>query len=137
VKRDVSLSQTEKEAIVLARRGQGRFRSNVLLIEKACRITGITNPTLLVASHIKPWRSCETALERLDGHNGLALAQHVDFLFDRGLLTFSDCGQLIISPRLLQGDRELVSLQNPKQAMNFSDKQKSYLQHHRQNTLLP
>jgi hypothetical protein len=31
----------------------------------------------LVASHIKPWRSCDNS-ERLSGVNGLLLSPHVD-----------------------------------------------------------
>jgi len=49
----------------------------------------------LVASHIKPWRHAEND-ERLNRHNGLMLAPHADFLFDRGFISFSD-GRLLIS----------------------------------------
>ncbi|HEX3367894.1 HNH endonuclease signature motif containing protein [Phenylobacterium sp.] len=63
-------------------------------------ITGITNPTLLIASHIKPWRLCATSNERLDGMNGLLLTPDADLLFDRGFISFKDDGETLVSPRV-------------------------------------
>jgi len=88
IKADLTLDQTVRESVIQARRGQGKFRANVEATERACRLTGITNPTLLIASHIKPWRLCDTAGERLDGMNGLLLSPDADLLFDRGFITF-------------------------------------------------
>jgi putative restriction endonuclease len=107
---DVGLDKTEKEAVIKARRGQGKFRSNVEMIEKQCRLTMITNPSLLIASHIKPWRSCETAGERLDGMNGLLLTPDADLLFDRGFITFQDDGEVRISPRFDNEDLRRLGL---------------------------
>lgn len=70
IQRDISLDETVREQLVRARRGQGVFRKRVLNFEPICRITGLATPTLLIASHIKPWRACGTAAERLDGANG-------------------------------------------------------------------
>ena len=53
---DGTLSRTEAEAVIKARKGQGVFRRNVELIEPLCRITGLKDRRLLIASHIKPWR---------------------------------------------------------------------------------
>jgi putative restriction endonuclease len=94
VQNDPGLDQTTRRAVVEARRGQGRFRQNVESIELKCRITGVTDPRLLRASHIKPWRSCMTSAERLDGNNGLLLCPNADHLFDRGYISFEDDGQL-------------------------------------------
>lgn len=69
---DLTLDDTLRRSVIQARRGQGKFRANVEAIERCCRLTGVSNPTLLIASHIKPWRLCKTAEERLDGANGLA-----------------------------------------------------------------
>ena len=71
---------TEKRQVVLARRGQGKFRERVSKIEHACRITGVNRPEHLIASHCKPWRDCESNDERLDGENGLLLTPTVDHL---------------------------------------------------------
>ena len=96
---DTGLDMTVRQAVIQARRGQGTFRSNVEMIEQECRLTKITNPSLLIASHIKPWRSCDTAAERLDGMNGLLLTPDADLLFDRGFITFQDDGEVRVSPR--------------------------------------
>lgn len=103
IRLDTSLSQTERESVIQARRGQGKFRNNVAAKETACRLTGITNPALLIASHIKPWRLCQSAGERLDGMNGLMLTPDADHLFDRGFISFEDDGRVRVSERV---DRE-------------------------------
>lgn len=97
---DATLDETTKDSLIKARRGQGKFRRNVEAIERACRLTGITNPTLLNASHIKPWRLCESGSERLDGMNGLLLTPDADRLFDRGFITFEDNGDVRVSERV-------------------------------------
>lgn len=104
VEKDPGLDSTTKQSLIHARRGQGVFRRNVEAREKACRLTGITNPTLLIASHIKPWRVCKTAKERLDGANGLLLTPDADHLFDRGFISFDESGEVIASPRVPSKD---------------------------------
>lgn len=100
IEHDLSIDQTVREQLVRARRGQGLFRARVLDNEPLCRITGITTPNLLIASHIEPWRACETAAERLDGANGLMMALHADFLFDRGSLGFERDGRPMFPSQL-------------------------------------
>jgi HNH endonuclease len=94
---DHDLEETEKSAIVLARRGQGLFKERVQRIESRCRITHVDNPTHLRASHCKPWRLATNA-ERLSGDNGLLLTPSIDHLFDRGFISFRDDGRLLVSP---------------------------------------
>lgn len=101
---DLQLDDTTKRSVILARRGQGTFRANVEAIEQSCRLTGITNPSLLIASHIKPWRACQSAQERLDGMNGLLLTPDADLLFDRGFISFKDNGDIIVSSRVDRAD---------------------------------
>jgi hypothetical protein len=100
---DLTLSDTERKSVIAARRGQGVFRADLEKIERACRLTGITTPSLLKAGHIKPWRACVTAKERLDGMNGLLLTPDADHLFDRGFISFENEGKVRISARV---DRE-------------------------------
>ncbi|MCE9592895.1 MAG: HNH endonuclease [Planctomycetes bacterium] len=92
-----TLSPTEREALVLARRGQGRFRDRVLEIERRCRVTRVDRAEHLRASHIKPWRDSSND-ERLAGDNGLMLTPSIDHLFDRGFISFEDDGRLLLSP---------------------------------------
>jgi hypothetical protein len=87
-------SSTERDALTKARLGQGLFRRRVSELEPACRVTGLARQEFLVASHIKPWRSCDNS-ERLSGANGLLLSPHVDKLFDRHWISFDTGGELI------------------------------------------
>ncbi len=65
---------TEAERLVVQRIGQDIFREGLMAYWAGrCPLTGITEPALLRASHIKPWARCETDTERLDVHNGLLL----------------------------------------------------------------
>lgn len=50
------LPQTERAALIKSRLGQGRFKTNVSRFETRCRVTQVSNPGHLIASHIKPWR---------------------------------------------------------------------------------
>jgi putative restriction endonuclease len=136
---DSGLDSTTKQQLVLARHGQGLFRTRVLKYENACRLTKVANPRLLVASHIKPWRVCSTAGERLDGANGLLLAPHVDRLFDRGLIGFGDAGEVLVSPRLDHLDLARLGLRDAcaKGCGPFHERQAAYLAFHRATVLLP
>jgi len=78
--------------------------------EGRCAITGLDIPTLLCASHIKPWAECRTDAERLDIFNGLLLAPHFDALFDKGFITVTDAGEIDISPRLSREHRKCLGL---------------------------
>ena len=144
IRNEPGLESTVKEAVIQARRGQGKFKSNVEAVEKACRLTGITNPSLLIASHIKPWRSCTSAQERLDGMNGLLLTPDADLLFDRGFITFENDGEVKVSPRFDHDDLRRLGLGDiawkklgfaeapmPWLAKGFASAQCVYLQYHR------
>jgi len=94
---DTTIVETDREAIIRARRGQGLFKQRVMQIERRCRITAVDNAIHLLASHCKPWRDSKNE-ERLDGENGLLLTPKIDHLFDRGFIGFEDSGVLIVSP---------------------------------------
>ena len=103
---------TEKHQVILARRGQGKFRERVSMIERACRITQVNRPEHLIASHCKPWRDCESNDERLDGENGLLLTSTVDHLFDRGFISLRNVGAFSEGQRrYLEYHRDLVFLE--------------------------
>ena len=133
---DPALDATEKEQVVKARKGQGIFRSNVCKVESACRVTGVTNPNLLIASHIKPWRSCETSLERLDGHNGFLMTPDVDRLFDRGFITFESDGAIRVSPRIPTTDLNAMGVDASARVGAFTNPQEQYLAYHRASVFM-
>jgi putative restriction endonuclease len=126
------LTATEISQLIKARRGQGQFRANVHHVEKCCRVTGVDSPYLLIASHIKPWRMCDTSIERLDGNNGLMLTPHVDLLFDKGYISFSNGGDILVSRNINEHDLVRLGLNLDSFApRQFSPKQCAYLNYHR------
>ncbi|TDH60285.1 HNH endonuclease [Dankookia rubra] len=138
VKVDPGLSATEREAVVAARRGQGRFRAAVLVVEPCCRLTGVADQRLLRASHIRPWRACETHAQRLDGENGLMLTPTADHLFDQGYISFADDGTLLVSPQIDPADLERLGIpaKVPRNVGTFIEGQQAYLAYHRSNIFL-
>ena len=138
IRNNTSIDETERQAVISARRGQGRFRQNLEEIEHTCRITGISDPRLLRASHIKPWRSCTTNHERLDGFNGLLLTPHIDHLFDRGYISFDDDGQVLLSSKIDLRQLALLGIHaNPPLRVGpFLNQQRSYLCWHRENVFV-
>ena len=98
------LSETEREAMIMARVGQGPFRDALIRRWGGCSVTGCGAHELLIASHIKPWSKCSTPAERLGAANGLLLTPNLDKLFDHGLVTFDAKFKIRLSPRLRPGD---------------------------------
>ena len=129
------IGPTIKRQLVNSRRGQGIFKANVRLNERCCRLTGETDPTLLIASHIKPWADSSDQ-EKLDGCNGLLLSPHVDRLFDKGLISFQNDGDIIVSKKLGSETLSRWGLNKIVNVGSFSSNQIRYLQYHRENVFL-
>jgi hypothetical protein len=126
------LTSTEKQQLILSRRGQGIFRKNVSNVEKSCRISGVADQRLLIASHIKPWRLSNND-ERLDGNNGFLLAPHVDHLFDKGFMSFSDDGTVLTSDDIAPNVLAMWQIVAAINVGRFNVEQKGYLTFHRDN----
>jgi putative restriction endonuclease len=134
---DPSIPETDRLAIIRARRGQGLFKERVGKIESKCRVTGVENLVHLVASHCKPWRD-STNEERLNGENGLLLTPSIDHLFDRGFIGFENNGALIISPVAHRPSLQRMGIDTTA-AINvgvFTSGQKQFLDFHREAVLL-
>jgi len=133
---DSTIPQTERTALVQARRGQGLFRDNVRSIEHACRITRVARMEHLIASHIQPWRDSSNE-QRLDGENGLLLTPTVDHLFDKGFISFENTGLLIVSPVADPVSLKRMGIDRDAQVNvgAFSEGQRQYLEFHRENVL--
>lgn len=132
-----ALPDTDRLALIKARIGQGRFKENVSRYETHCRVTAVSNPVHLIASHIKPWRESNNE-ERLSAGNGLLLTPSIDHLFDRGFISFDDQGETLISP---VADRDSllrmgVNPEAPPRRWGFNSDQKFFLQHHRSSVFL-
>ena len=128
-------NKTTRKALIDARLGQGRFRSEV---EKRwgnrCAVTGCAIPAVLRSSHIKPW-SDSTNSERLNPENGLLLAAHFDALFDRGLISFENSGSMLVSGQVALEERKRFRLplslrRKPTRA------ERRFLVHHRRYQFL-
>lgn len=126
------LSSTEKVRLIRARIGQGKFRKDVLeRWRNGCAVTGCRVEATLRASHIKAWRDCANPSERLDPDNGLILCATLDALFDQGLISFKDNGEMLIDPQISEQDKKTLSLGGSLQ-IRPSKWQARYLKHHRE-----
>ncbi len=94
-----------RSALIQVRIKQSFFRKAVLSSYGGrCCITRISEPRLLVASHIVPWNA--DAKNRLNPRNGLCLSALHDKAFDRGLITITDDFRVDISPVLSKSEEE-------------------------------
>lgn len=88
---------TVQARLVLTRLSQSFFRRAVLAsYQNTCCLCGLDLPTMLVASHIKPWAVSEET--RTDPENGLCLCVLHDKAYDRGLLAVTAAYEVIVSP---------------------------------------
>jgi putative restriction endonuclease len=137
IESDSQIPDTDREALIVARRGQGLFKQRVMQIERSCRITGVCNPIHLRGSHCKPWRDSSNE-ERLHGENGLLLTPTMDHLFDRGFISFENSGELIVSPvaHAPSLNRMGVATDRIVKVGTFTSGQKHFLEYHRDSVLL-
>lgn len=86
---------------------QNFFRRAVLSgYRERCCMSGLTEPRLLVASHIVPWSRDKA--NRLNPSNGLCLSAIHDRAFDKGLITLSDDYRVILSKELRERKEAFV-----------------------------
>ncbi|WP_439182234.1 HNH endonuclease [Carboxylicivirga taeanensis] len=93
------LQGKERVSYVKTRVNQHFFREVVLTNYKStCAVTGISIPSLLIASHIKPWAKDKN--NRLNPSNGICLSALYDKAFDKGLITFDHEYRIVLSSTL-------------------------------------
>lgn len=129
------LESTDRESVVLARRGQGKFRDDLLEWWHGCAVTGVEPPDLLRASHIKPWRS-STNEERLNPFNGLLLLPHYDHLFDRGYITFDEGGRMEASPAIVTVPVVRLGIDEDARLRRLSPEHLDFLEYHRREVFM-
>jgi len=124
-------SRTEVEALVRRRLGQAEFRAGLLdYWQGRCAVTGVAQPELLRASHIKPWAHCGDNAERLDIYNGFLLTADWDAAFDAGLVSFYRDGVAVFSPMLSQAARNRLGDGRLRVDRPLTDKHRHYLEWH-------
>jgi predicted restriction endonuclease len=127
---------TEAERLIIQRVGQDVFRDALIAYWSGqCAVTGLSEPHLLRASHIKPWAKCETDAERLDVYNGLLLSAHLDAAFDAGLISFSDEGKIIFASCFRDEDRAVLGLHDGLKLRRIAAGHLPRLGWHRNNLL--
>lgn len=96
---DADFSAETRKVIIAQRIRQHDFRQRILAnYENCCCISGISEPRLLVASHIVPWHIDKK--NRLNPENGLCLSPLYDSAFDSGLISLDEEMKVILSPRI-------------------------------------
>jgi predicted restriction endonuclease len=128
----LNLPASEREAIVKARIGQGRFRQSLIDYWASCAVTGCLEAALLRASHIKPWAVASLA-ERLSLYNGLLLSPAIDACFDAGYVTFDDEGRILISKGLRAEDAGVLGIHSEMRLRRIAPEHRQYLAFHREH----
>lgn len=128
---DLALTDTERDALIKVRIGQGGYRDALLAYWGGCAVTACSAPELLRASHIKPWRVA-SANERLDSFNGLLLTPNLDQAFDQGLISFDDDGQILFSVDLDPSSAQALNLHPQLRLRQIESRHRDYLAWHRE-----
>lgn len=125
---------TEADQLIIRRIGQDIFRDRLIIYwQGRCPLTGISDPALLRASHIIPWKNCADDADRLNLYNGILLSALWDAAFDCGLVTFDDDGWPRFSCRLSKAAREELRWNT---AISFTDEHRRHLTWHRAERFL-
>lgn len=125
-------SPTTKESIIKARIGQGKFREEVLkLWGNTCPVTNVDLPELLIASHILSWQ-LSNDVEKLDKHNGLPLSPSIDKLFDKGFISFSDHGDMLMGKNITNEILQKLGINLDTKIIGLKNEHLKYLKRHRE-----
>ena len=126
---------TEAERLVVQRIGQDVFRQSLLAYwNYRCPMTGVSDPSLLRASHIVPWAECDDDAQRLDVHNGLLLSALWDAAFDAGKISFADDGEVLFHPSLGATERALLLANAARRLVALSPKHLINMERHRKRS---
>jgi len=96
-----------RQVITTQRIKQHFFRRAVLSSYRGrCCMCGVSDPRLLVASHIVPWSKDKA--NRLNPSNGLCLSAIHDRAFDKGLITLTDDFKIVVSEELKRKNEPFI-----------------------------
>ena len=131
IRKDRTISETQKELLTFARIGQGKYRKDLIELWGKCSVSECNMTDLLIASHIKPWSESSNE-EKLDRYNGLLLLPNYDKLFDKHLISFDDDGRIIISPQIKKEEYKILGISANDKLFNVFEENKPYLKIHRE-----
>lgn len=96
-----------RQVLTTQRINQNFFRRAVLSSYRGrCCMSGLSDSRLLIASHIVPWSSDKA--NRLNPSNGLCLSAIHDKAFDKGLISLTDDGRIMLSDELRKRDEVFI-----------------------------
>ena len=131
---DNNLHETERRIVRESRLGQGTFRRRLIQFWSECSVTGNwlwgDNPAESI-SHQTLARSSNE--QRLDVYNGFLLLPNLDSAFDSGLITFQNNGEIIVSDKLPEGDRDILGISRDMKIDGACRHHNKYLEYHREN----
>lgn len=121
-------------ASLRVRKGQSRYREQLLEQCRFCPFTMVSDERLLIASHIKPWAACSDR-EKLDPYNGYMLTPLYDKLFDKGFITFTETRHVVLSEFLSPLTWRQLGLKSNMylRSLPMDDKRIEYLRFHQQS----
>lgn len=130
-----SIPEGENERrLVWVRKHHEKFRDPVWRHwDGKCAVTDQDCNGLLVASHIHPWAK-SSGKEKTDPNNGLLLSVPLDKLFDRGWISFSKSGRLLIKSMLSEETRTIFGLRQENMSLRMQKVNRemlSYIERHR------
>ena len=116
--------------LIKTRVGQSKLRKKLLVnYESKCALCQITEKSLLITSHIKPWSKC-SPIEKVDLKNAILLCRLHDGMFDKGLISLENDFQILFQDKSnleLQGISTNIKFREP-----IRDSPKNeYLEFHR------
>lgn len=125
-----NITATTKEQLVKIRIGQSLFRKRLLEKDPRCKICGLNDQDLLIASHIQPWKDSNDC-EKLNPYNGFLLCPNHDALFDKVYISFEDNGKILISPNLSDKTLNLFGVSSEIENISIHPENKQFLKWHR------
>jgi predicted restriction endonuclease len=137
LKENPSAKDTEREQLVRQRIGQDLYREALMQYWKgSCAVTALDIPEALKASHAKPWKDCDTNSDRLNVYNGFLLSANLDSLFDSGLISFTDQGDLIYSSNISSSQILSIGLSQYSRLHWIDKRHLPYLAWHREKVFV-
>jgi len=129
---ETALNAIDKQILTRSRGiAQRLFRGNLFrLWDGTCAVTGVREPKVLKAGHIKPWAKSNVT-EKVDHFNGLLLVPNLDSLFNEGLISFKDDGNVMVSNQLHHEDRRRMYITDNLHLRQVFTEAKPYLDFHR------
>ena len=133
---DTEIQKTEAERLVKERVGQDIYRDALMNYwGGACAVTGCTLKEALRASHAKPWKNCTSDAERLNVYNGFLLTANLDALFDKGYISFTNDGLIMLSSEFLiySEDMRGLGITSDMKLRWVEEKHLEFLDYHHKN----